>query len=235
MSLVLRIDVDKPYGRANLKEKVLSKVRENYCFPAISSIGYLHHLKKFLAFLSEEEIEAHIYFRRYTLPPKRWLSESFLDGHMIGLHAENTKNYDTFKKELEEVQAHFSPRILSSFTKHGSGQLSLGRNHYAPYEPSKYLKWAEALGIPFLFGNEEINKSSEFSEQNQFYPRMFWIDRFYSDYERLTLQSVIDVAKEKNVIVIIHPANFMASKQVEDDMRKLVSLARQQNVCWATI
>lgn len=70
MPLVLRVDVDKPYGRATIKEKVLSKVREDLWLPAIPSIGYLSHLKIFLAFLSKEKIKAHIYFRKCTLPPK---------------------------------------------------------------------------------------------------------------------------------------------------------------------
>lgn len=235
MPLVLRVDVDKPYGRATLKERLLSKVREDYWFPAVSSIGYLIHLKRFLVFLSKEGIKAHIYFRRCTLPPRRWLEESLLDGHMLGLHAENTKNYDTFKKELEEVQAHFFPIKISSFTKHGYGNWKGGRSHFPFYEPDKYLKWSESFGIPFLFGNGMVNEPSEFSGQNRFYPSMFWINELHRDCERFTLQWAVDTAKESNVIVIVHPANFMAVEQVENDMRKLVSLARQQNVCWAII
>lgn len=235
MSLVLRVDVDKPYGRATFMQKVLSKVSENFWFPAISTFGYLSHLKIFLNFLSEENIMSHIYFRKCTLPPNRWLDDSLLDGHMIGFHAENTLNFETFKKEFEEVQVHFFPVKISSFTKHGSGEWKAGRNHYPPYEPDKYLEWAEALGIPFLFGNGIVKKSSEFSVQNQFYPSMFWINKLYRDCERFTLQWAIDVAKENNIIIIIHPSNFLACEQVESDMRKIVTLARQQNVSWITI
>lgn len=235
MPLVLRVDVDKPFGRANFKEKVLSKVREDYWFPAISSIGYLYHLKRFLSFLSVNEIRAHIYFRKCTLPPNSWLDESILDEHMLGLHADSTRNFNTFKKELEEVQAYFSPRKLTSFTKHGSGKWKGGRNHYPLYEPDKYLQWSKTLSIPFLFGNRIVEEPSEFYCHDQFYPSMFWINNLHRDCERFTLQWAIDVAKENNVIVIIHPANFVACEQVRDDMRKLVSLARQQNVSWITL
>lgn len=235
MPLVLRVDVDKPFGRANFKEKVLSKVCENYWFPANPSFGYLNHLKKFLVFLSENEIRAHIYFRKCTLPPKKWLDKSLLDGQMIGLHAENTRNFNTFKKELEDVETHFYPRKLTSFTKHGSGEWKSGRKHYPLYEPDKYLKWSKTLGIPFLFGNRIVEEPSEFYCHDQFYPSMFWINKLYRDCERFTLHWAIDVAKENNVIVIIHPANFLASKQVRDDIRKLVSLANQQNVYWITL
>ncbi len=118
MPLVLRVDVDKPYGRLTIKEKVLSKVREDLWLPAIPSLGYLSHLKTFLLFLKEGKIKSHIYFRKCTLPPKIWFDESLLDGHMLGLHAENTRNFETFKKELEEVQAHFFPEKISSFTNY---------------------------------------------------------------------------------------------------------------------
>lgn len=60
MSLVLRIDVDNPYGRATFKEKVLSKVSEAFWLPKFFPFGYLNHLNKFLAYLSEENIKAHI-------------------------------------------------------------------------------------------------------------------------------------------------------------------------------
>ncbi len=235
MSLVLRVDVDKPYGRLKFKEKVLSKVREDLWLPAIPSLGYLRHLKTFLAFLKKGEIKSHIYFRKCTLPPKRWLDGPLFDKHKFGLHAENTRNFETFKKELEVVQMHLSPTKLSSFTKHGSGQWKGGRNHYPLYEPDKYLKWSETFGIPFMFGNEMLSESNKSSNQDQFYSSMFWIKESNRNCERYTLQWAIDVAKEKNVIVLIHPANFVANEQVGSDMRKLVSLARQQNVSWITI
>ncbi len=53
MPLVLRVDVDKPFGRATLLEKVRSKLCEDYWYPSIVSIGYLNHLKELLHFLSE--------------------------------------------------------------------------------------------------------------------------------------------------------------------------------------
>ncbi len=235
MPLILRVDVDKPYGRSNIKEKILSKVREVFWFPSVFCLGYLSHLKKLLVFLSEENIKAHVYFRKCTLPPKIWFDDSLLDGHMIGHHAENTRNFETFKKEFEEIQVHFHPKKISSFTKHGSGEWKSGRNHYPSYEPDKYLDWAEVLGIPFLFGNGEISKLSKFPRQNQFYPNMFWVDRFHSNREQFTLQWIINVARDKNVIVIIHPANFVANKWVEDNMKKLVCLASTNNVIWKTI
>ncbi|MBI5055596.1 MAG: hypothetical protein HZB61_03135 [Nitrospirae bacterium] len=231
MSLILRIDVDKSYGRATFMQKVVSKISECYWFPAITSLGYLHDLKKFLLFLSEEKISAHIYFRKSTLPPREWLNNGLLKPHKLGLHAEDTRSFETFKKELEEVQSHFDTWKLSSFTKHGSGKWKSGRSHYPPYEPYKYLRWGKALGISFLFGNhEDISESHKLYGRYKFYPGAFWIDRPATDIKR-----VIDIAGKTNLVVLIHPADFLAVKQVEEGMRQLVTAARQQNVSWTTL
>jgi hypothetical protein len=235
MPLILRVDVDKPYGRSSFMKKVMSKIREDYWFPAIYLFGYLDDLKQFLYFLSKVRIKAHIYFRKCTLPPISWLKESFLDGHKLGLHAENTRNIETFKKELEEVQSYFSSYKLNSFTKHGSGILKLGRYHHPPYEPLKYLNWAGILGIPYFFGNEEINELNDCVQMNQFYPRMFWIEMFNGKNAGCSFQRIVDVGREKNVVVISHPANFIANKEVENSIVKFISLARQHNVPWVTI
>ena len=237
MALILRVDVDKPYGRSTLTDKILSKVREDYWFPAIYALGYLNHLKIFLEFLSEKEIKSHIYFRKCTLPHKRWAGESLLEGHMLGLHAEDTRSYESLKKELKGVQSCFAPKKINSFTKHGSGYLKLGRYHYPPYEPDKYLRWAETLGIPFLFGNEEnIYESQNTESIYQYYPGMFWIERYRNeDSDQLTLPEVVRISINKNVVVIIHPEHFIDNKQVKTDMMELVLKARQQKVPWITI
>ncbi len=233
MSLVLRIDVDKSYGRATFIQKVASKIAESYWLPSIESLGYLHDLKAFLLFLSEEDIKAHIYFRICSLPPQSWIEGNILEGHKLGLHAEDTRNIDTFKNELDDARKHLNPMNISSFTKHGSGNWKSGRNHYPPYEPDKYLHWAEELEIPFLFGNkEDINEPSASYGEYKHFPGAFWIDRPYTDYS--ALQQVVNQAKEDDVVVLIHCADFLAIEQVEKGMRQLVSMARQQNVSWIT-
>ncbi|RJO60418.1 hypothetical protein C4544_05095 [candidate division WS5 bacterium] len=236
MSLILRVDVDKPYGRTTFKDKILSKLREDYCLPAITSAGYLNHVKAFLVYLRENNIAAHIYFRTCTLPPRNWINDKLLNGHLIGLHAENTRSIETFQKELDDVKMYFSPIKLHSFTKHGSGELKLGRNHYPPYEPEKYIKWGEAMGIPFLFGNNElVNGSNRLSEGNHYYSSMYWIERKYPDSKQLDLGRVVEAAKNINVIIITHPANFIASSEIRERFNKLVLLSRQHKIPWITI
>ncbi|MBI5739841.1 MAG: hypothetical protein HZA16_03885 [Nitrospirae bacterium] len=236
MPLILRVDVDKPYGRANLREKVLSKIREDYWLPAISSLRYLEHVRKFLVFLADMDIKAHIYFRRCTLPPRDWINSEMLNGHLIGYHAEDTRTLETFKKELELVQSYLFPVKVSSFNKHGSGKQKLGRHHYPDYEPHKYREWGKITGVPFYFGNNElVKRSATLSAENGYYPGMFWLDRRRSDNEQLTPQEVVEEAKRNNVVVIIHPANFFADKQVEGNMRRLLSAASDNNVPWTII
>ncbi|RJO60854.1 hypothetical protein C4544_04225 [candidate division WS5 bacterium] len=236
MPLVLRVDVDKPYGRENIIQKVLSKIREDYWFPPLVSLGYLSHVKKFLKFLESENIHAHIYFRRCTLPPKEWLGTSILSQHSIGHHAEDTRSFEALASEYEIIQKYMRPIKIASFNKHGSGNLKLGRYHYPLYEPDQYREWGQELGVPFLFGNEElVSRSIPYPEYIGYYPNMYWIDRTYNESEQLNLEEIVKLATDRNIIVIIHPANYIADKQVERRMKELVSIARKYKVQWGTI
>jgi hypothetical protein len=40
MAFILRVDVDKPYGRASFPAKVVSKIREDYWLPTVGWLGY---------------------------------------------------------------------------------------------------------------------------------------------------------------------------------------------------
>jgi len=133
MALILRIDVDKPFGRSSLFAKVLSKAREEFYFPGLNKLGYLKDLGVFLDFLDTNSIPAHIYFRNCTAPNAQIINR--LRKHKIGFHAENTQTIDTFKHELDAFRSKFLELNVSSFTKHGSGIFKLGRHHYPPYEP----------------------------------------------------------------------------------------------------
>lgn len=235
MSLILRVDVDKPYGRATFLEKCLSKFRENFWFPALPIIGYLKHLYAFLHFLKEEGICAHIYFRKCTLPLLFQMESFCLYRHAIGVHIEDSRNYNSFKKEIDEISYYFYPIPISSFTKHGSGNIKLGKNHFAPYEPDKYLEWAKASGIPFLFGNAiSYYKNNDDFRQSNYYPGAFWIDRL-TDSNRYQIDEVLKISKRRNVVIIIHPENFIANSNVKKDMRHLVHLTKINQVKWVTI
>lgn len=236
MPLILRVDVDKSYGRSNLLQKIASKIAENYWLPSIPSAGYLHDLKRFLLYLEQEGIRAHIYFRKCTLPPKSWFGSQLLEGHKLGLHAENTRSLETFRKEVEEIRMYFNSVEISSFTKHGSGNWKGGRNHYPLYEPDKYVVWGKILNIPFLFGNDE-DMYEECSNQGlyDFYPGAFWIDRTYTNREEFALQKVLDLARERNVVILMHSGSCEVDEQVDQGMKRLISMAQKQGVSWITL
>jgi hypothetical protein len=235
MPFILRVDVDKPYGRANVLEKVASKISEEYWLPAMPVLGYLYHLKHFLDYLKEQAIPAHLYFRQCTLPPKAWLQQDILNGHKIGLHAENTRSINTLGTELKRIRAYFEPLPLTSFTKHGSGVWKSGRKHYPLYEKDKYLEWSQALAISFLFGNEELADSQSLPASNSFYPAMYWIDKLEHNISRQSVEWMLQYAGTSNVVVIIHPSNFVAQELVRDNMNKLVTWTRESGLDWITL
>ena len=100
MPLILRIDVDKPYGNHTFARKVASKFFEETAFPSPKT-GYLSHLCDFLDIIQVYQIPAIFYFRICTLPSKEITKKILEQNHKIGWHLENSKNYESFKQELK--------------------------------------------------------------------------------------------------------------------------------------
>src|SRR4051794_32862875 len=100
MPIVLRLDIDKPYGRSNLSSKLLSKVKENYLFPSLDALGYLRDLAAFLVLLNEKKIRAMSYHRICTAPNPAVTELLRNGGHLFGLHAEDTRSIETVRAEL---------------------------------------------------------------------------------------------------------------------------------------
>lgn len=233
MALILRVDVDKPYGHANLVRKIASKFVEDYFpIPLIGTWKYLTHLEEFIAYCNAEKVPGFFYHRICTRPTEHITELLLAGGHKICFHAENTRSFDTFSKELNEFRAYVKPLHVGSFTKHGSGQYKLGKHHYAPYEPEKYLEWAEREGVKFHFGNGISKKAEDLYSKGAFFPDMFWMERNYRDPAFADLQPVLDAARHEDVAIIIHPCNFVTHKEVRDDLSFLVRGAREMGIPW---
>lgn len=233
MALILRVDVDKPYGRAGLFRKVISKLAEDYWFPdKVQALGYLSHLADFLQFCNSENISGFIYHRICTSPDDKIKKLLQQGGHKIGLHAENTRSFELFSQELENCKKQATPLVVNSFTKHGSGELKLGRHHYPPYEPEKYKEWAAKTGIPFYFGNGICSSEAELYEKEGFFANMFWIEREYRHPDFFDFSKLIAAAKKQDIPVLIHPSNYNASPIVAEDFKLLVRLSKQENITW---
>lgn len=228
MALVLRMDVDKPYGRSNIFAKILSKTREDFFFPAIEKLGYLKHLNMVLDFLEDSAIPSHIYFRICTIPSIRIINK--LEKHKVGFHAENTQTIDTFKCELDIFRSKIPGLDISSFTKHGSGIAKLGKNHYPPYEPSKYLLWSKKLNIEYLFGNSTW--CSPHTTTRSYYENMYWVNNSSRTKEQPTTEQIVQKAKLENIVILIHPENYIAEKQVNNDFCEIVHYSKQESVNW---
>jgi hypothetical protein len=232
MALILRADVDKAYGRSNFIKRVASKLAEDYWFPSVTSLGYLSHVVDFAQFCDSQKIKGVFYHRLCTAPFINVQNILIQGGHKIGFHAENTKTAESFLDELNQFKKKTNLQNIDSFTKHGSGTLKLGKHHYPVYEPEKYIEWSSKYGIAYYFGNEICKNKEELLAQNNFFADMFWVEREYRHPDFCEFQQLLDVARTDDVVVLIHPCNFCASKVVSDDFKQLVKLSNEQNVSW---
>jgi len=231
MPLILRVDVDKPYGMSNLFKRFLSKFSENVFSYRSKKLGYLAHLKLFVQFCNDNDVNGYFYHRICTYPTNEILSLQKKGNHKIGLHAENTRSIKTFSDELMRLSK-FTDLKIDSFTKHGSGVLKLGKHHYAPYEPEIYKKWANEINCNFFLGNGIIEDANYSIVYNTFYSDMFWVEHEYRSPNLKSIEKVIEIAKKNTVPIIIHPSNFVRFKAVSSDFKLLIDMAKQENIKW---
>jgi hypothetical protein len=232
MSLILRVDVDKPYGRHTLPRKIFSKIKEDYFTEFPVKIGYLSHLKQFILFCNKNGVQGHFYHRICTTPDAETLAMQAQGGHIAGLHLENSRTKETLKAEIELLQSKVKGISINTFSKHGSGTYKLGKHHYAPYEPLKYKQWANELGLKYPSGNGTAEKAADLYNTDGYYENLFWIEPYYrsSKFDKLT--DVIEAAKNGDVTVLIHPCNYLADKQTKEDFEALVQMAKSEGVSW---
>lgn len=231
MSILFRVDVDKPLGHHNLLVKVGSKLSEDLHISVRRHPRYLFHLKEMLRFLNEKKVPAFFYFRLITLPDNETIELLEAGTHSYGYHMENTRSFDTFRQEIENFnkQGFYSDH----FTKHGSGSYKLGKYHYAPYEPLKYMEWANKLNLTFYSGNG-IAKCKEdlYEKNNHFYSNAFWGERNYRDQNYNNIEDFVNAGISSDVIFLTHPENFYTHKILKQDVDNMISLADSKNIQW---
>ncbi len=232
MSLILRVDVDKPYGRHTLPRKIFSKIKEDY-FPDFPiKIGYLSHLKQFIQFCSQNKVQGHFYHRICTAPDAETLAMQADGQHVAGLHLENSRSKETLKAEIDQLQSKIKNITIDTFSKHGSGTYKLGKYHYAPYEPLKYKQWASELGLKYPSGNGIAETAVDLYANDGYYENLFWLEPYYRAPKFNKLTDVVEAAKSGDVTVLIHPCNFVADKQTKEDFETLVQMAKSEGVSW---
>lgn len=187
----------------------------------MESLGYLSELKEMLGWLNERGARAYAFFRRCTLPDKSVLELMDAGKHMIGLHLENSRSFETFLREKEDLERYLG-RPVHAFSKHGSGGRRFGRSHYAPYEPVKYVDWARKSSMNLFLGNlEDPSLEPEITDGVRVYPSAFWLEPSWRDAGKFPVDWLIHKAKETDVVLLVHPENVLAAPELAADFQTL--------------
>jgi hypothetical protein len=134
--------------------------------------------------------------------------------HRFGLHLENSRSAETFREELGSLEGALGQRV-TEFSKHGSGRLHLGRHHYAPYEPERYIPWAAQAGMRLFFGNLENPELRPVREGELLvYPSAFWLEPFWRDTKKFPIEWLLREAAERDVVMLMHPDNVTSSAEI---------------------
>ena len=222
MALIIRIDVDRPYGKQGLVRHVASRVSSDYFLPRLAWLRYLDELKTILEILNEHGRTSHVFFRKCTYPTPEICELMQEGGHHFGLHLENSRTAETFQEELGALER-FLGRKLVEFSKHGSGRLHLGRHHYAPYEPERYFPWARQAGMRLFFGNLEDPRMSPAQHDDLlFYPSAFWLEPFWRDTKKFPIEWLLSEARNRDVVMLMHPDNVTSSPAIMREFKMVV-------------
>jgi hypothetical protein len=222
MALIVRIDVDRPYGKQGFVRHVASRISSDYFLPQMEWLRYLDELKTILGILKANGKTAHVFFRKCTYPTQEVCELMEAGGHQFGLHLENSRSAETFQEELGALEQNLGRRVVE-FSKHGSGLLSLGRHHYAPYEPERYLPWAKQAGMKLFFGNFEDPQIRPVQDgELLIYPSAFWLEPFWRDTRKFPIEWLLREAAKRDVVMLMHPDNVTASAEIMREFVKAV-------------
>jgi hypothetical protein len=226
MSLIVRIDVDRPYGKHPLHRHLLSRLSSDTPFPRCGGLGfgYLEELSRILKMLNSYRAKAFAFFRRCTLPTPEVMRLLLEGEHEIGLHLENSRSFETFSREKELLE-HSVNRPVTSFSKHGSGGRRFGFHHHAPYEPEKYVEWARKAGMKVFLGNGEDPTTLPAKDERglTFFPSAFWLEPYWRDTKKYTIDWLLEQARHSDVVMLIHPENVLESAKLTSDFERLIS------------
>lgn len=232
MAIILRVDVDKPFGRHTFMRKILSKIKEDYLPSLAIRKIYLSHLKEFISYCNDHDVKATFYHRLCTAPDSETLKLLAIGNHQIGLHLENSRSENTLKLEFDKLKLSLNGLNMNSFSKHGSGGYKLGKYHYAPYEPEKYRLWAKNLNLTYPSGNGIAKSADDLNAHDHYFENLFWMEPNYRSPTFKSLDKVIEISETNDVVIIIHPCNYLADKITRDEFQHLVNMATAKGIRW---
>jgi hypothetical protein len=223
MAVIIRIDVDRPYGRTPLARHLLSRLSSDLYFPKIDGFGFLTELQTMLSWLNQHDARAYVFFRRCTLPSRAALDLLDMGRHEIGLHLENPRSFTTFVEEKGMVEEHIGREVLA-VSKHGSGGAKFGFHHYAPYEPERYVEWAAKASMRLFLGNlqDPTLAPRETADNLLVFPSAFWLEPYWRDTTRFTVDWLLDRARHQDIVLLVHPENVLADPGLVADFKKVI-------------
>ena len=178
-----------------------------------------------LAWLNEDKARAHVFFRRCTLPSTSVLELLDAGSHEIGLHLENSRSFATFLAEMHILERHVGRKVLA-VSKHGSGGARFGFHHHAPYEPEKYVAWARQVSMRLFLGNlqDPSLEPTKVDNDLSFFPSAFWLEPHWRDTTKFPVDWLLDRARHRDVVLLVHPENVLAHPQLVADFKKLIRM-----------
>lgn len=227
MSVIVRIDVDRPFGKRDSIHRLTSRIRSEAYFPRMRKLHYLGDLNYILQKLNLSNVRSYVFFRRCSLPDRSIMDLMERGGHKGGMHLENSRSFESFKKELRFIESHLGRGVVC-FSKHGSGVHKYGLRHYAPYEPEKYLEWGAATNMGLFFGNLEDPRISEycFKGRLRYFPSAFWLEEEYRDIERFNPNWLVSESLKRDVVLLFHPDNVTTSPKLTEQLEYILSHAK---------
>ena len=223
MVIAIRIDIDNPFGLATRFRRLLNRISINYgIVPKLTQLGYLDNSLKLLQRLASSGVRATWFFRTVSAPTKGQLSH-FSDMHQdLALHAEQTGSYESFSKEVQLWEKKCGKKPVG-FSKHGSGELKLSRKHDPSYIPEQLLEYGRKAGLGYSLGNHHEYLDEFIDHDGIIYaPSVFWLDRTTLYGDSFSLDSFIEDATSRSVVVLIHPTWFAQKQEVADSLERLL-------------
>jgi peptidoglycan/xylan/chitin deacetylase (PgdA/CDA1 family) len=223
VALIVRLDIDRPYGKNPLPRHVLSRLGSDLYFPRVRALGYLRELEEMIGWMNKKQARAYVFFRRCTLPSANAMQLLERGGHEIGLHLEDSRSFASFNNEKRMLEQHIG-RPIRAFSKHGSGGAKYGRHHYAPYEPQRYLEWARESGLRLFLGNLEDPSL----EPNQgpggvvIFPSAFWLEPPWRDTAAYPVDWLMTHARKRDIVLLVHPENVLEAPELTEAFRRLI-------------
>jgi hypothetical protein len=212
--------VDRPYGKQGFVRHVASRLSSDYLLPRMEWLHYLDELKIILRILNANGKTAHVFFRKCTYPTAAVCELMAAGGHQFGLHLENSRTVETFREELESLEQALGRNVVA-FSKHGSGRLHLGRHHFAPYEPERYVPWAKQAGMRVFFGNlEDPQLVPVWEGELLCFPSAFWLEPHWRDTGKFPIEWLLRESRERDVVMLLHAENVTSSPAI---MREFVT------------